>query len=119
MSIPSVIWLPNEVNIDTGRVTTRPVGRSTANGRNQNLPRALERLERDGYIERLERDGYTERARSPEGARRRVVALTPAESAIWEKANHPEANRCPPAPETGELRRALREIIAASPAQRW
>jgi len=77
---------------------------------NQNLSRTLERLENDGYVVRV---------RSPEDARRRVVTRTPAGSAIWEKAARLEANMFPPVPQTEGLRRALLDIIAASPARRW
>ncbi len=77
---------------------------------NQNLSRTLEQLETDGYIVRVQ---------SPRDARRRVVTRTPAGSAIWTTAQHLEANMFPPAPQTRELRRALLEIIAASPARRW
>lgn len=77
---------------------------------NQNLSRTLERLETDGFIARVP---------SPDDARRRLVTRTPAGGAIWERAQHLEANMFPPAPETAELRRALLDIIAASPASRW
>ena len=77
---------------------------------NQNLSRTLERLESDGYIARV---------RLPDDARRRLVTRTPSGSAIWEKAQHLQANMFPPAPQTVELRRALLDIIAASPVTRW
>lgn len=81
-----------------------------ARAETQNMSRTLERLERDGYIARVP---------APDDARRRVVTRTPEGVAIWEKAKHMEENMFPPTRETDALRRALLEIIAASPAARW
>jgi len=96
-------------HLDEGSMSQTELARQ-ARVNNQTLSRALEQLEIDGYIVRVP---------SPRDARRRVVTRTPAGSAIWKKAQHLEANMFPPAPETKELRRALLEIIAASPARRW